>query len=84
MTQSCRLTPGPGLIPPELTGVPMLEIHNALGVNWETVDPDYYRKIVLKIFWDDQEQPSVLVPLGDFFGLMNSLAGNYSSMPLSV
>jgi hypothetical protein len=26
----------------------------------------------------------VLVPLGDFFGLMNSLAGNYSSLPLSV
>ena len=84
MTQSCRLTPGPGLIPPEFTGVPMLEIHNALGVNWEVVDPDYYRKILLKIYWDDQEHPSVLVPLGDFFGLMNSLAGNYSSMPLSV
>ncbi len=84
MTQSCRITPGPGLIPPELVGVPMLEIHNALGVNWEIVDPDYYRKILLKIFWDDQEHPSVLVPLGDFFGLMNSLSGNYSSMPLSV
>jgi len=84
MTQSCRVTPGPGLIPPELVGVPMLEIHNALGVNWEVVDPDYYRKILLKIYWDDQEQPSVLVPLGDFFGLMNSLSGNYSSLPLSV
>ncbi len=84
MTQSCRITPGPGLIPPELVGVPMLEIHNALGVNWEIVDPDYYRKVVLKIYWDDQEHPSVLAPLGDFFGLMNSLSGNYSSMPLSV
>jgi hypothetical protein len=62
----------------------MLEIHNALGVNWEVVDPDYYRKVLLKIYWDDQEHPSVLVPLGDFFGLMNSLAGNYSSLPLSV
>jgi hypothetical protein len=84
MTQSCRITPGPGLIPPDLVGVPMLEIHNALGVNWEIVDPDYYRKILLKIYWDDQENPSVLAPLGDFFGLMNSLSGNYSSMPLSV
>jgi hypothetical protein len=84
MTQSCRLTPGPGLIPPSMTGVPMLEIHNALGVNWEIVDPDYYRKVLLKIYWDDQEHPSVLAPLGDFFGLMNSLAGNYASMPLTV
>ena len=84
MTQSCRITPGPGLIPPDLVGVPMLEIHNALGVNWEVVDPDYYRKVLLKIYWDDQDSPSVLTPLGDFFGLMNSLSGNYSSMPLSV
>lgn len=84
MTQSCRETPGPGLIPAGMSGVPMLEIHNALGVNWEVVDPDYYRKILLKIYWDDQEHPSVLTPLGDFFGLMNSLSGNYSSLPLSV
>jgi hypothetical protein len=84
MTQTCRIAAGPGWIPPEQTGVPMLEIHNALGVNWETVDDEYYRKIVLKIFWDDQIQPSVITPLGDFFGLMNSLSGNYSSLPLSV
>ena len=62
----------------------MLEIHNALGVSWEVVDPDYYRKILLKIYWDDQETPSVIAPLGDFFGLMNSLSGSYDSLPLSV
>ncbi|MDF9277728.1 DUF2961 domain-containing protein [Arthrobacter sp. EH-1B-1] len=84
MTQSCRLQPGPGQIDPAAVGVPMLEIHNALGVSWEVVDPDYYRKIVLKIYWDDQETPSVIAPLGDFFGLMNSLSGSYDSLPLSV
>ena len=62
----------------------MLEIHNALGVSWEVVDPDYYRKVVLKMYWDDQETPSVVAPLGDFFGLMNSLSGSYESLPLSV
>ena len=84
MTQSCRIHPGPGQIDPDAWGVPMLEIHNALGVNWEVVDPDYYRKIVLKIYWDDQETPSVIAPLGDFFGLMNSLSGSYDSLPLAV
>jgi len=84
MTQTCRIASGPGWIPPNQTGVPMLEIHNALGVNWETVDDEYYRKIVFKIYWDDQENPSVITPIGDFFGLMNSLSGNYSSLPLSV
>ena len=62
----------------------MLEIHNALGVSWEVVDPDYYRKVVLKMYWDDQETPSVVAPLGDFFGLMNSLSGSFESLPLSV
>ena len=84
MTQSCRIQPGPGQIVPEVVGVPMLEIHNALGVSWEVVDPDYYRKILLKFYWDDQETPSVIAPLGDFFGLMNSLSGSYDSLPLSV
>ena len=84
MTQSCRIQPGPGQIDPAVVGVPMLEIHNALGVSWEVVDPDYYRKVLLKIYWDDQETPSVIAPLGDFFGLMNSLSGSYDSLPLSV
>lgn len=84
MTQTSRIQPGPSQIDPKLVGVPMLEIHNALGVNWEVVDPDYYRKIVLKMYWDDQATPSVVAPLGDFFGLMNSLSGSYESLPLSV
>lgn len=84
MTQSCRIQPGPGQIDPNVVGVPMLEIHNALGVSWEVVDPDYYRKVLIKIYWDDQTTPSVIAPLGDFFGLMNSLSGSYDSMPLSV
>jgi len=38
---------------------------------WFTVDsrdPDFLRRIVLKMYWDDEEEPSVNVPLGDFFG----------------
>jgi D-arabinan exo alpha-(1,3)/(1,5)-arabinofuranosidase (non-reducing end) len=27
-----------------------------------------YRALVIKIYWDDEENPSVLSPLGDFFG----------------
>ena len=29
----------------------------------------YLRKLVLKIYWDGEEQPSIISPLGDFFGL---------------
>ncbi|MGA9119118.1 MAG: glycoside hydrolase family 172 protein [Bacteroidota bacterium] len=38
---------------------------------WFTLDsPDRYflRRILLRMYWDDEETPSVEVPLGDFFG----------------
>jgi hypothetical protein len=86
MTQFCRRLVGPGLIDPNLGGyvAPVFEIHNALGVNWEEPDPFYYRKVLLKIFWDDQDYPSVLVPLGDFFCIGHSIPGNFSSLPITV
>ncbi|WP_083441290.1 glycoside hydrolase family 172 protein [Nitriliruptor alkaliphilus] len=83
-TQTCRRILGPGLIDPGQQGVAMLEIHNALGTNWEVMDPDYYRKIVLRIYWDDEEEPSVHAPLGDFFCVGQSIAGDFTSLPFTV
>jgi hypothetical protein len=31
-------------------------------------DPYFLRRILLKIYWDNEDNPSVEVPLGDFFG----------------
>ncbi len=39
---------------------------------WMTMlapDDSYYRRIVLRFFWDGCDQPSVECPIGDFFGL---------------
>ncbi|WP_405483418.1 glycoside hydrolase family 172 protein [Streptomyces sp. NBC_00009] len=86
MTQFCRQTFGPGLIDPleADTVAPVMEIHNALGVNWEEPDPDYYRKVLLRITWDDEEQPAVLVPLGDYFGVGHSMPNSYESALFTV
>ncbi len=38
---------------------------------WVTVaspDPDYLRRIAIKMYWDGESNPSVEAPLGDFFG----------------
>ncbi|MFH1296091.1 MAG: glycoside hydrolase family 172 protein [Bacteroidota bacterium] len=38
---------------------------------WFTVDsrdPNFLRKLALKMYWDDETEPSVNVPFGDFFG----------------
>lgn len=76
------------------------EIANIAGAGsvnhiWMTVashlptDPDfadnaYMRKIVLAAYWDGSEQPSVLVPLGDFFGMGHARTGNFSSLPVQM
>jgi len=81
MTQFCRKVFGPGLLDPRdtATTAPVLEIHNALGLNWEAPDPDYYRKVLLRITWDDEPEPAVLVPLGDFFGVGHCMPNSYAS-----
>ena len=86
MTQFCRRLIGPSLIDPRTIRLtaPVLEMENAIGAQWEVNDPDYYRKVLLKMFCDDQEQPSVLVPLGDFFCMGNSIACNFASLPFTA
>jgi len=82
--QTCRRILGPGLIPYSKSGVAMMEVHNALGLNYEVNDPDYYRKVIIKMYWDDSETPNVLAPIGDFFCLGHSMAANFQSLPFTV
>ena len=38
---------------------------------WVTIDsrdPYFLRRILIKMYWDDEKNPSVEVPIGDFFG----------------
>ena len=34
---------------------------------WITVDPKRYRDLILRMYWDGEDEPSVEVPVGDFF-----------------
>ncbi len=44
----------------------------------------HYREALLKITWDDAEHPSVLCPLGDFFGLGHGIVNSYQSFLFSA
>jgi hypothetical protein len=44
----------------------------------------HWRFSILRIFWDDQEQPSVECPLGDFFACGWNQYGQVSSLPVCV
>jgi len=43
-----------------------------------------YRNVLLRIFWDDEAHPSVLCPLGDFFGLGHEIVNSYDSLLFSA
>ena len=40
--------------------------------------------MLIRITWEDADQPSVLVPFGDFFGLGHGMPGSYNSVPFVV
>ena len=50
---------------------------------WMT-QSDGYRDVLLRFFWDGEEHPSVLCPLGDFFGLGHELVNSYDSLLFSA
>lgn len=49
-----------------------------------TSEPYHLKKIVLRVFWDDDPLPAVESPIGDFFGLGLGEYYVYESGPLSV
>ena len=60
MTQFTRRSVGPSFLDPVDTAetAPVIEMHNALGMNREVVDPDYYRKVLIRMTWDDDPNPA--------------------------
>jgi len=54
---------------------------------WITIasgESDHLKKIVLRMFWDGEDSPSVEAPIGDFFGLGLGKYNLYESRFLSV
>jgi hypothetical protein len=50
---------------------------------WMT-QANHYRECLIKITWDDAKSPSVLCPLGDFFGLGHNIVNSYQSLLFSA
>ncbi len=54
---------------------------------WMTLwceDKFVYRKIIVRMYWDDEDAPSVEVPIGDFFGMGHGMIRNFVSLPLQM
>ncbi len=54
---------------------------------WNTsasLNPFSTRALVIRIYWDHSEKPSVEVPLGDFFGVGHGATKDFQSFPVSI
>jgi hypothetical protein len=50
----------------------------------DALEKDYLRKIVLRMYWDGENAPSVQAPIGDFFGMGHAMSRNFVSAPLQM
>jgi len=51
---------------------------------WITVDLKRHRDLILRMYWDDEKEPSVESPLGDFFCNSWKSRANIVSLPINV
>jgi len=45
---------------------------------------EHYAGLVLKVYWDNAAEPSIRVPLWDFFGAFHHKAIDYQSVPMQI
>ncbi|MBM3289634.1 MAG: DUF2961 domain-containing protein, partial [Candidatus Hydrogenedentes bacterium] len=54
---------------------------------WSTIaskDPNHLKNLVLRMYWDGEEHPSVESPIGDFFGLGHGRYYQYACLPIQI
>ena len=51
---------------------------------WITVNNIHWRQLVLRMYWDNEPEPSVEAPLGDFFCNGWCMRCNVTSLPIAV
>lgn len=75
------IEPGATLVVAELEGPGVINhIWNTIASN----ERGYSRLLVLRMYWDGEEHPSVECPIGDFFGVGHGKDVPFDSLPVRV
>jgi hypothetical protein len=82
--QGWKVSPSIHIAPRETVTLAEIEGPGAIQHIWNTVHPQWWRQLVLRIYWDGEEAPSVETPLGDFFCSGWCQRCNVSSLPIAV
>ncbi len=71
---------------PALSTVTLAEIEGPGVIQhiWNTVAPERTRSLIIRFYWDDEENPSIEAPLGDLFCNGWCARCNVNSLPIAV
>jgi hypothetical protein len=79
-----KISPSIDLKPSSTVVLGDIEGPGAIQHMWMTVAPQFWRVLMLRIYWDNEAQPSVEAPLGDFFCNGWCVRCNVNSIPIAV
>lgn len=74
------VAPGETFVMADIEGAGRIE---HLWITTRCYSEKYLRKLVIEMFWDREDNPSVRAPLGDFFGVGHAVAKHYVSLPIA-
>ncbi|MBL8160959.1 MAG: DUF2961 domain-containing protein [Anaerolineae bacterium] len=76
----------PSIHVPAQTEHTIAEINGSGAIQhiWLTIHPTWWRRLVLRMYWDGESTPSVEVPLGDFFCNGWGMRCNVTSLAVAV
>ncbi|MEZ0326001.1 MAG: glycoside hydrolase family 172 protein [Fimbriimonas sp.] len=81
--QGWKVSPSIKIEPGEVREIASIEGSGAIQQIWMTPTGNW-RFSILRIYWDNQEQPSVECPVGDFFGCGWGKYAQLTSLPVCV
>ena len=76
----------PSIIIQAQSTITMAEIQSSGAIQhiWSTTYPKNWRRLILRVYWDGEKNPSIECPLGDFFVNGWCERCNVNSLPIAV
>lgn len=82
--QGWKVSPSVNIAAGQTFTVAEIDGPGAIQHIWLTCFPESWRHMILRMYWDDEDTPSVETPLGDFFCNGWCERSNVSSLPIAV
>ncbi|MFD0670665.1 glycoside hydrolase family 172 protein [Cohnella sp. GCM10027633] len=82
--QGWKVSPSVDIQPGEVLTIADIEGPGAIQHVWMTCHPDSWRNMIVRMYWDGEENPSVEVPIGDLFCNGWRERVNVNSLPVAV